>query len=234
VTLRFRELEFSRVHSGLGVRLIDDHTQAAPFGWKKISLDIDDGGTWRELDPDLVRRATTASGIVWFPWLERHRDAYGLSPRKYRVRVAAEFSTPLYLYDREGIEVFVDPYDDTTPPASSPAPIDIVLVPTASYPFAPAVPVLRGAIEDIFGERIPNTLVSWIDPTTPPPTPPLVVDQVLSDADGEFNLPMRRAPTGVSIDIYARRPPPPIPGKNRKVPVMLPADLSTFHTIQIL
>jgi hypothetical protein len=231
VTLRFRELEHTRLHAGLGVRLVDDYTRQSPIGWKQVHLDVDDAGTWRELTPDIVPRALTSGGVIWFPWLEHHRDARGMAARKYRVRVAAEASTPGYLYDAEGVELLVAPYDDSTPPAGTPPVIEIKLLPAANYPFGPQVPVLRGAVEDASGARVPRALVRWIDPGL---GTPLVTDEVLSDDDGEFSLPMRRAPHATPIDVHAQRPPPPNPGKQRTVSVQLPADLSTFLTMQIL
>jgi len=231
VTLRFRELEHTRLHAGLGVRLVDDYTGQGPIGWRRILLDIDDGGALRELPPTLVRRTLTSGGVVWFPWLERHRDARGLPPRKYRVRIVAELYTPAYLFDAEGVEVLVAPYDDATPPAGTPPVVEIPLLPAANYPFGPEVAILRGAVEDAAGERVARALVRWLDPGL---GAPLVTDEVLSDDDGEFNLPMRRAPRGVPIDVHAERPPPPDPGPQRTVSVQLPAALSTFLTIQIL
>jgi hypothetical protein len=231
--LRFRELEHTTLYAGLGVRLVDEYTQGPPLGRCEVLLDIDEGTGWRQLDPRIVRRVATPCGILWFPWRERVRDARGLPPRRYRVRVVADYYTPGYLYDAEGIEAPVDPYDDVTPPANTPPPIEITLLPNASYPFDPGLPVLRGAVEDIYGDRVPYARVSWIDPTVPPALP-LVTDLVLSDDDGEFSLPMRRAPLLTQIDIHARRPPPPLPGKFRIRPVQLPDDLSTFLTMTIL
>ena len=227
--LQFRELESTRLFAGLGVQLLDEHTNEAPFGWTSIELDVDEGGTWRTLDRTVTPRRRTAGGITWFPWLEHHRDARTLAPRKYRVRVDAELSVPRYRYDSEGVEVWVAPYDDDHLPSAVPiAPIVINLLPRANYPFAPAVPVVHGAVIDINGDRVPDALVSWHDPPTPG-------DVVLSDEDGEFSLPMRRAPQDDSqLVIAAERPPPPALGRSGDVIVRLPSDLNTFFTIQIL
>ena len=237
MTLRFRELEPTTLHAGLGVSLVDDYTGGQAFGPRQIYLDIDDGGgTWRELADDVVRRTTSAGGVTWFPWLERYRDASGRPPRNYRVRVVADYYTPSYQYTDDGVVATVYPFDDVTPPAVSTGPIVIDLLPAATYPYDPKVPVMRGAIVNIFGDRVQNAYVSWVDvrPTPPAPATPLVTDTVLTDVDGEFTLPMRRAPAG-SVELYARRPPPPgPPGPSRKVTVTLPADLSTFQNILIL
>jgi hypothetical protein len=246
VTLRYRDLESTRLHAGLGVRLIDEHTQQPPFGWTRVFLDVADdadagvsdpggtgtgtGGAWRELPPDGARRAVTNGGVIWFPWLERRRDARGRGPSRYRVRVLAEHGTPAYLFDREGVEVLVAPYDDAAPPAGTPPVVEIALLPAAHYPFAAAVPVLRGAVRDEGGAPVPRALVAWAMPAAAGGSP-LVTDEVLSDEDGEFSLPLRRAPHGVPIEVSARRAPPPLPGAHRAVSVQLPADLSAFLTI---
>jgi hypothetical protein len=231
MTLRYRDLEHSRVHAGLGVRLIDEYTQKPPIGWTRVYLDVADGGAWRELSPEIVRRTTTSGGVVWFPWLERYRDAAGHAPGKYRVRVAAELAAPAYLSDGDGVEVLVAPYDDAAPPVGTPPIVEIALLPAANYPFGPGVPVLHGAVEDHLGERVPRARVGWGDPGG---GTALVTDEVLSDADGEFCLPMRRAPRATPIEITAQRPAPPAAGKHGSASVRLPDDLSRFLTIQIL
>lgn len=231
MTLRYRELEHTRLYAGLGVRLVDAYTQQAVIGWTRVELDIADGDTWRELSPDTVRRVTTNGGVIWFPWLERQRDARGGAAGKYRVRVAAELGVPAYLFDRDGVEVLVAPYDDAAPPAGTPPVVELKLLPAAGYPFGAEVPVLHGAVKDASGEPVPRALVSWSDPGL---GPPLITDEVLSDEDGEFRLPMRRAPRATPIAINARRPPPPAAGKHGAASVRLPDDLPAFLTIQIL
>ncbi len=232
--LRFRELESSAVYAVLGVQLIDEFAsvpagglEMPPLGWTTIDIDVDDGGVWRAVDPSTLVTARSPAGIVWFPWLEHHADARGMAPRNYRVRVGAEHYTPRYRYDSEGVTVSVSPYDDNNPPASSPAaPAKITLLPTSTYPFAPAVPVLRGVVVDTSNAPVPDAMVSWTYGA-------LQAESVLTDADGEFALPMRRAPLDTPIDVHAERPPPPGAGPSGDVIVRIPQDLSTFHTIQI-
>ena len=231
MTLRYEELESSRLYAGFGVRLLDAYTGQGPIGRTRVDLDIADGGAWRELTPDLAQRVSTPGGVVWFPWLEHHRDARGRAPGRYRVRVTSELSTPAYLFDQGGIEVLVAPYDDATPPTGTPPTIEIELLPAAGYPFSPIVPVLRGAVRDEAGQPMPRALVGWVDPKL---GPPLITDRVLSDDHGEFHLPMRRAPHATPIEIQARRPPPPPGGKRAAASVRLPDDLPKFLTIQFL
>lgn len=234
MTLRFREIEATSMYAGLGVQLIDEFAsvpaaavETPPLGFTSIDIDIDDGGSWRAVDPALLLVTRTPGGIVWYPWLEHHRDARGLPPRKYRVRVFADAFAPRYRYDSDGVEVLIAPHDDVNPPASLPtAPLKVPLLPAPSYPFPAGVPVLRGRVVDGGSAPVPDALVSWSDPT-------LQTDSVLSDVDGEFALPMRRAARNVPIDIHAARPPPPGTGRSGTVSVRIPQDLSIFHTISI-
>jgi len=228
--LGFRELESSNLYAGLGVQLIDEfasvpsaNVEAPPLGWTTIEIDIDDGGgVYRTLDPAVLVTMRTPSGVVWYPWLERHADARLLAARNYRVRVSAGVYTPRYAYDSEGVIVPVSPYDDNNPPATiAAAPTKIMLLPTATYPFAPAVPVLRGLVVDTANAPVPDALVGWIDAT-------LQTDSVLTDADGEFALPMRRAAQNTPINIHAERP-----GLAGDTIIRIPQDLSISHTIQI-
>lgn len=228
MTLRYRDLESTRLYAGLGVRLVDVYTRQSPIGWTRVFLDADEDGAWRELLPDAARRTTTNGGVIWFPWLQRRRDARGRGPVKYRVRAAAEFGTPAYLFDRDGALALVAPYDEAAPPAGTPPVVELALLPAANYPFGAAVPVLRGVVRDALGAPVPRALVAWAAPAA---DPSLVTDEVLSDDDGEFSLPMRRTPRGTPIDVTARRPPPPEPGTHRTVSVQLPRDLSTYLTL---
>jgi hypothetical protein len=227
VTPRFRELESSALHAGLGVRLVDDHTGRSAIGWITVELDIDDAGVWRNVERP---SATTDAGVIWFPWLEHYRDARGLPARKYRVRVAAASYVPLYSYDSEGIEVLVEPYDDYNAPAALPDPIAVTLLPLASYPFLPELQLTRGIVRDAANAPVEGALVEWQHPA-------LVTDRVLTDQDGEYVLPLRRAP---ATDPAALPPVPPITVRAKRgallgsVAVQIAAGLSSFQTIQIV
>lgn len=226
----FRELEASTVYAGLGVKLVDEYAsvpaaglEIPPPGWSVIELDIDDNGTWRQLDPRTLIVNRTQSGVVWFPWLEHYRDAANLAARNYRVRVTADSATPRYRASSDGVVVAVSPYDDNAAPALMPAgPIKVAMLPSATYPFAPSVPVQRGLVLDAALNPVADALVSWDDAA-------LQTDSVLTDSDGEFSLPMRRAPANnVAIPIKAERGVLTGAGIAR-----IPQTISTFQTIQI-
>ena len=230
--LQFRELEHSSLFAGLGVQLIDEFEsvpaqgfEVAPIGWTDVEISVDDGGgVFRRIDATSVR---TPGGVIWFPYLERYPDARGRAPRTYRIRVTAQFYVPRYAYDADGVDIQVAPYDDVNQPAFVPTlPAKIGLLPTAMYPYADAIPLLHGRVVDTANAPVIDALVSWIDAS-------LQTESVLTDADGEFSLPMRRAPRDTPIDIHAERPPPPAGGRSGDTIVRIPQDLSTFHTIQI-
>jgi hypothetical protein len=232
--LVFHELEDVSLYAGLGIQLIDDFEsvpaqglEVAPIGWTRIELAIDDGGgVFRAIEPpyQVIRGS---GGVLWFPYLERYRDARGRAPRTYRVRIEAEFYVPSYSYQAEGVDIQVAPYDPVNPPAFVPTlPTKIHLLPAAMYPFEDAVPVLHGSVVDTANAPVVAALVTWMDGA-------LQTDAVLTDADGEFSLPMRRAPRDTPIDIHAERPPPPAGGRAGDTIVRIPQDLSILHTIQI-
>lgn len=229
--LVFRELESSSLYAGLGVQLIDEYTsvpalgiETAPFLPVDIELDVDEAGTWRALDMETVKTRRTASGIIWFPWLEHYRDARGMTPRTYRVRVRSDVYVPRYAWDSAGVAQQVFPYDDVTPPGGPANPlIKLPLLPSPTYPFGDSVPVLAGAVEEA-GVRVPEALVSWSDAS-------LQTDSVLTDADGEFRLPMRRAPTdNTQFPVEAITP---FGGPSGFETIRIPQDLLTFLTIPI-
>lgn len=229
--LRFRELEFSALYAGLGVQLVDEYASvpafnldASPLAPVEIQLDVDDGGTWRALDMEMVETSRSAGGIFWFPWLEHHRDATGMVPRTYRVRVRSDAYVPLYQWDAAGIEQQIFPYDDVTPPAGPANPlIRLQLLPSPTYPFADGVPVISGVVLEA-GVPVSDALVSWSDAT-------LQTDRVLTDEDGEFRLPLRRAPndnTQFSVDAIT-----PFGGPSGFKIIRIPQDQLTFLTITI-
>jgi len=163
-----------------------------------------------------VRR--TSGGLLWFPWLEYYRDARGLSPRNYRVRVHGDAYVPRYAWDSAGVEQLVHPYDDSNPPAVvPPGPIKVRLLPSQTYPFADNVPVLAGVVRE--------ALVSWSDGSA------VQVDSVLSDPDGEFRLPLRRAPIGNTPFLVEAVT--PFGGPSGFITIRIPQDLLTFQTLTI-
>jgi hypothetical protein len=187
------------LYSPVGLRLIDDFTGRPPFGRIRASLDIIDATAgWRST---VIEPITTPSGVLAYPGLERRSEVIGLPPRRYRVRLDAEFYRPLYRLNAEGIEFEAFPYNDSNPPTdyrvNPPQAVitraqDVNLEPAANYPFPPHVRVLRGKVVDSSGRPVVDAEVKRG-----------ATERVLSGDNGEYALPLRWAVNGVSIPIDA-------------------------------
>jgi hypothetical protein len=210
--------EEMQTYSPVGLRLLDELTDDAPLGKTTAYLDIRDAsGVWRQTDIPAVR---TPSGVVSYPGLERHADVAGLLPRHYRVRISADFYVPLYQSTSDGIEFDAYPFNDANPPqVIVRLPQDAFLTPAPNYPFQGHIPVLRGIVIDPAKNPVPNALV-----TQGP------IERVVTDSRGTFALPLRWAAQNVPIPIDA------VDNRTHRlgsIPVTLPGDLATSHTIPI-
>jgi hypothetical protein len=198
-----------------GQRLVDDLTGDKPIGAIRAHLDLKVGLAFSPTD---IRALITASAILTYPALGRTAFPASATPRRYRLRVEAEFYRPLYLSTIDGIEFDASPYDDTTNPAVIPDPQDLILAPATNYPFPPYVPVLHGFVRDVGGNPVGNALVVQG-----------VRERVLTDDGGTFSLPLRWALTGVPIAIDASDR----IGRTGTTIVTLPGSLLTGQTITI-
>src|SRR5207244_1219840 len=120
-----------------------------------VRLDQQEGAGWSPID---VPATITTAGMVAFPGLERRRETAGVPPRRYRARTEAEFYRPLYREEANGLEFDALPHnDDVQPPA--PVQIDMVLLPSVSYPYAAYIRTLRGIVHDQAGAPVEDVLV---------------------------------------------------------------------------
>jgi hypothetical protein len=157
-----------------------------------------------------------------YPGLERRAEVVGQPPRRYRVRLAAEFYVPLYRATLDGIEFDAFPYNDTHPPqVIASLPQDVKLAPAPNYPFPPHIPVLRGVVLDQ-ASGAPATDVEVMVTN---------VELVLTDRRGRFALPLRFTPMNapVPIDAMDQRT-----GKTGTITITLPAALGQSQTITIV
>jgi len=162
----------------------------------------------------------STSLVAQAPGLERHADVTGLQPRRYRVRIVAEFYVPLYRGNSEGIEFDAFPNNDTHPPPQVVRLAqDTFLTPAPNYPFPGHISVLRGVVTDPADEPVPDAVVTQG-----------VRERVVTDAAGSFALPLRWARQNVQI---------PVDGADNRtgrlgsINVQLPDALKTSQTIQI-
>jgi hypothetical protein len=165
--------------------VLDDFTGELPITKVAVAVDVQDGTTWRALDHVAV---ATPLGMYTFPKLEKVGVATGLPARTYRLRVSAPGYTPYYVFNSDGVQISVYPYDDDDPPATLPTlPTIIALYPASDYPFGNEVPLLRGTVVDSTSKPVANALVECL------------TDRVLTDSTGVFALPMRKSPAGQAL-----------------------------------
>jgi hypothetical protein len=223
MTARWRTLPDERMelYSPIGLKPIDEFTGRAAIGTIRYLLDIlESPGVWRETD---TKPVVTWGGVVTYPRLERCAEPGG-QPRKYRVRVEAEFYRPFYRATADGIEFDAYSYSNTTPPQNLnqirvSQPKSLILTPLPQYPFPGHVPVLRGAVNDAAGKPVGDVTVS--EGTR---------ERVVTDARGVFALPLRWVGSNaqVNIDATDQRK-----GRSGSITIQLPQDLATSHTISI-
>lgn len=178
---RWRKLsgEHLDLYSPIGLWLVDSFTGKDPMGWIRATLDASDGaGSWLVTD---LKPVVTLSGILAYPGLEKRSRVVGQPPRRYRVRLEAEFYLPWYRKNSAGIEFDAHLWNDTIPPqVITTQPQKTLLAPASYYPFPPHLLVLRGVVVDSSGAPVADAEVNWSNR-----------EQVLTDKRGTFGLPLR-------------------------------------------
>jgi hypothetical protein len=210
--------DVTRLYSPIGLHLIDELTNESPIGSVESILDkLAANGAWLQTD---VQAVLTPSAIVCYPGLERRVSVAGVPAQTYRVRLAAEYYIPYYLTNADGIQFHAYPYNDDNPPSViAKLPVDTLLLPGPSYPFAAHVPVLRGEVVDAAGNPIPNAYVTQSN-----------TERTLTDSRGTFALPLRwvQANTPVPIDATDQRT-----GRSGSISIQIPAALTSNQRISI-
>jgi hypothetical protein len=178
-TWRKLQGEHLDLYCPIGLWLVDSLTGKGPIGWIRATLDVSDGaGGWLVTG---VKPVVTLSGILVYPGLEKRANVAGQPPRRYRVRIEAEFYIPWYRKNSEGIEFDAYPWNDANPPqVMTNTPQKTLLVPAPYYPFPSHLLVLRGVVVDPDGAPVADAEVNWMNR-----------EQVLTDKRGAFGLPLR-------------------------------------------
>jgi hypothetical protein len=228
------------LYSPIGLRVIDDFTGGSPIGWVRAQLELrDDSGAWRATS---VAATRTLSGILIYPGLERRAEVLGKLPRRYRVKLEAEFYRPIYRMipagpvlgpphyreTADGIEFDAFPYNDAYPPTdytvNPPVEItlqarDVMLAPAVNYPFPTHLRVLRGNVVDATNRPVVDAEVRRSN-----------TERGLSGEQGAYALPLRWPPNGVSIAIDAidHRT-----GQMGTINITLPQALGSSQTITV-
>jgi hypothetical protein len=209
--------ETRMLFSPIGLRLVDEFTGAGPLGRVRAFLDQQDSvGGWTKTN---VSPVVTPGGVLAYPGLERRAEPASLPPRRYRVRIEADYYRPFYRAQFEGIEFDAFPYNDTNPPTTVAAmPQAELLLPSCEYPFQTHVRVLRGVVTHA-GAPVQDVLVSQGG-----------LERVLTDERGNYALPLRWATEGLPflVDALDQRT-----GRTGAKPITLPQDLGINQEIII-
>jgi hypothetical protein len=214
--LGWRQLpgERSELYTHVGLRLVDDLTGQAPIGRVVAELDVAEGTGWQPTD---VKPVVGASGTLAYVDLDRSASPVGSVPRRFRVRLTTEFYRPAFRATADGLEFDAYPYNDANPPFDYARQAQRVhLLPSAAYPFPSHVPVLRGQVLDPALRPVADVRVRRGNQ-----------EEVLTDDQGVFGLPLRwAAPGAASIDAHDERN-----NRTQTIQVTLPADLQQVHRI---
>jgi hypothetical protein len=218
----WRRLAGARVlYAPIALRLVDDFSGAAPIAPIGAALDVQNGTRWVPTGIEAVR---TASGIIAYPGLGRVQNPATAPTVRYRVRLTDDEERlvyrPAYRFSLDGLESVVSPWNDTQPPAAAPDhPETVFLWPGANYPFARAIPVLRGRTIDGGGMPLADARIAT------------GTDRVLSDERGAFSLPVRLTAPAASIIVVAEHV---RTGVSASATVPLPTGLATAIELQLV
>lgn len=206
------------VYSQIGLRLVDEFT-GGPLQHRvdaRISFQ-DSVGNWQPLDLDAI---PSPSGNLLYPALGRSATFASAPMVRHRVQIESPFYRPEYLRSADALEFDIHPYDDANPPAVLPVlPQTVLMLPSASYPYAGFVRTVRGRTVDALGDPIANVEVTAG-----------TAERVLSDARGVFTLPLRWAPLSGNavIDAIDHRT-----GRTDQINLALPQDLLQGQTFTL-
>ena len=241
--------ERMELYSPIGLIPIDSFTGKAPLGRLRVILDVrDDLGQWRETD---IKETRTPGEVIAFPGLGRNAVATD-PPRRYRVRMEAEFYMPFYTRTIpggtiDGIEFSVFPYNDAVPPENYPAdPVQfpnylsgilrkVILMPAPNYPFSAQVLVLRGRVINSLGKPIVGATVSWrvTETTLSAGGAVKLRGGASSHPPGEFSLPIRPTHPDHLTKLQDIDAVDPRSNKAAKITVMIPQAVKLSQTITI-
>jgi hypothetical protein len=200
----------------LAIQLWDHLTQSPPLGPPRVVLEREGpAGQWHPVP----RQATlTPSGLHTWLRLEHRRFAVGAPPVRHRLRVDSELYVPGFREVQDYEFFSIQPYDDrNVPPTTAQAPARVLLYPSAAYPFAPHLQVLRGSVVDGNGRPVRDAHLSQGTD-----------ERALTNAQGQYALPLRFVRPGPAVVHVKDRQ-----GRTATESITVPQSLSTAVTITL-
>jgi hypothetical protein len=211
-------LESMVAASPIWIRLLDTFTGRPPAGPVHVSIERRVGAQWIVFEH---RHQVSSTGDLAFVNLGRTRDPEALGTFDVRVTVNSQGTIPEASDGGAAVTQTITAWAPDAPTVP-PLPDNLRLFPGPSYAFPSGTQLLAGRVIDTHGNPTPRARV-WATATVQN-TP--LTEEVRSDSDGRFRLPLRWS--AGATDIHATHG-----AQAGSITVVVPADLSSTHQITL-
>jgi hypothetical protein len=204
--------------SPIWIRLLDTFTSRPPAGPVRVSIERRAGDGWLAI---AQRHQVSAAGDLTFVNLGRTRDPEAIGTFDVRVFVDCPGSIPEALGGGAAVTKTITAWAPDAPDVPL-LPDALRLFPGPSYAFPSGTPLLAGQVVDAQGDPTPRARIS----ATATVQNTLLTEEVRSDGDGRFRLPLRWS--AGTTDVRASHG-----AQAGSITVTLPAALSSTHQITL-
>jgi hypothetical protein len=204
--------------SPVWIRLVDAFTGRPPAGPLSVAIERRDGASWIAFEH---RHQISSTGDLGFVNLGRTRDPATVGTFDVRVTVTGRGTICEGPGGDADVTATVTAWAPDAP-AVPVVPLVLRMFPGPAYAFPTGTPLLAGRVVDAGGEPVARARV-WAAATV---QNALVTEEVRSDDDGRFRLPLRwsAGPTDVKATRGAQA---------GSISVVAPTDLSSTHQITL-
>jgi hypothetical protein len=204
--------------SPIWIRLRDTFTGRPPSGQVRVSIERRVGADWI---PIAQRHQLSSHGDLSFVNLGRTRDPEAIGTFDVRILVDCPGSIPEAPGGGAAVTKTITAWAPDAPDVPL-LPDTLRLFPGPSYAFPSGTPLLAGQVIDAHGDAAPRARIS----ATATVQNTLLTEEVRSDADGRFRLPLRWS--AGTTDVRASHG-----AQAGSITVSVPADLSSTHQITL-
>ena len=200
--------------SPVWLQLVDNFTRLAPSGPIELVLERQDGTSWLPIEiPYLLK----SNGDLAF--INLGRVGQGEAGTQFDIKITA--GAPRVFADTDSVTVTITTWTADAPP--TPIPQEIRYYPGPDYLFGPGVPLLSGRVVDASGDPVARVHVT----ATETVLGNALVEEVRSNDDGWFRLPLRWSSGATQIDAQRQGMSAP------PLTINVPADLGSVPTITL-